>query len=416
MISKQAVALLAVLGAAAPSFAAVKAVRFGKLWDGHKAIANAVVIVDGDKVLSVTANGKVPAGAEVIDLRRFTGVPGFIDAHTHVTYYWGGEPGTTPRRQPQRHVAATVYLSQANGRKALEAGTTTIRDLNAGGGADLAMRDLINMGAMTGPRIFASSTGLRSYKGRPGVTDPLAEAAKQTKAVLDAGADWVKVFGSTGGFDNVTMEQTVSFEEMKTIVDTAHGMGHKVAIHSYGPDGARDAIRANTDSLEHATDMDDATIAELVKKKIFYVPTIDHNQYYVENADEVYKFPPEAKGNLQNYIARNFATAKKVFEAGGAARMVVGSDAVYNGFGLNMRELTWFKKMGMTGEQALATATTIPAEMLGMEGKLGVVAPGSFADIVALEGDPLQDINVAVQKVRWVMKGGAVVADKRANK
>jgi len=414
--------IAAVLAAAAffslPAAGTVKAIRFGKVWDGHKSITNAVVIVDGDKVQSVTENGKVPAGAEVIDLRHYTGIPGMIDAHTHVTYYWGGEPNTTPRRQPRRAVAVTVYLSQANGKKALEAGTTTLRDLNAAGGADLAMRDLINMGAMVGPRLFVSSTGLRSYKGQPGVTDPLAEAAKRTKAVIDDGADWVKVFGSTGGFDNVTMDQTVSYEEMKTIVDTAHSMGHKVAIHSYGPDGARDAIRANTDSLEHATDMDDATIAELIRKKIYYVPTIDHNQYYVENADDVYKFPPEAKGNLKDYIERNYQTAKKVFAAGGGDHMVVGSDAVYNGFGLNMRELTWFVKMGMTNEQAMATATTIPAAMLGMEGKLGVVAPGSFADIVAVEGDPLKNINAAAsaKNVKWVMKGGAVVVDKRAAK
>ncbi len=408
--------LAAVAAAITPASAAMKAIRFGKLWDGHKMIANALVVVDGDKVQSVTENGKPPAGAELIDLRQYTGLPGFIDSHTHVTYYWGGEPGTTPLRQPRRHVAATVFLSQANAKKTLESGTTTIRDLNAAGGADLAMRDLINMGAMVGPRMFVSSGGLRSYKGRPGVTDPLAEAANQTRAVIDAGADWVKVFGSQGGFDNVTMDQTVSFEEMKTIVDTAHGLGHKVAIHSYGPDGARDAIRAGADSLEHATDMDDATIAELVRKKIFYVPTIDHNQYYFENADDVYKFPPEAKGNLRNYIDRNYATAKKVLAAGGGGRMVVGSDAVYNGFGLNMRELTWFVKMGMTNEQALATATTIPAEMLGMEKSLGAVAPGFFADIVAVQGDPLKDINVAVSNVRWVMKGGAVVVDKRGKK
>ena len=221
------VILLAAVAAIMPASAAMKAIRFGKLWDGHKVIANALVVVDGDKVQSVTENGKPPKGAELIDLRQYTGLPGFIDSHTHVTYYWGGDPGTTPLRQPQRHVAATVFLSQANAKKTLESGTTTIRDLNAAGGADLAMRDLINMGAMVGPRMFVSSGGLRSYKGRPGVTDPLAEAAKQTKAVIDAGADWVKVFGSQGGFNNVTMDQTVSFEEMKTIVDTAHGLGHK---------------------------------------------------------------------------------------------------------------------------------------------------------------------------------------------
>jgi len=390
--------------------AAVKAVKFGKLWDGHQVITNAVVIVENDKIQSVTANGKVPAGAEVIDLRRYTGIPGMIDSHTHVTYYWNGAPGTNPRRQGRRHVAVTVFLAQENGKKALEAGVTTLRDLNAAGGADIAMRDLINMGAMVGPRLFVSGAGIQGFANRPGITDTVAEAVKQTKAVIDSGADWVKVFGSTGGFDNVTGNQTVSYEEMKAIVDTAHAAGHKVAIHSYGPAGARDAIRAGCDTLEHATDMDDETIAEMVRKKIWYVPTIDHNQYYVENADDVYKFPPGAKENLTDYIQRNYATAKKAFQAG--ARMLVGSDAVYNGFGLNMRELTWFVKLGMTNEQALQTATVLPAEMLGMENSLGSVAPCYFADIVAVEGNPLADVQVVIKDVRWVMKGGAVVVDK----
>jgi imidazolonepropionase-like amidohydrolase len=390
--------------------AATRAIQFGRLWDGHCVVENAVVIVENDRVLRVTSGGDMPADAEVIDLRRYTGIPGLIDSHTHVTYYWDGLPETTPRRQPPRHVAVTVFLAQANARKALEAGVTTLRDLNAADGADKAMRDLINMGAMVGPRMFVAGTGLRSAAGRPGVTDPVAEAASQAKAVIDRGADWVKVFASTGGFDNVTGDQTMSYAEMKAIVDTAHAAGHKVAIHSYGPAAARDAIRAGTDTLEHATDMDDDTIAELARSRIFYVPTIDHNQYYIENADDVYKFPAEAKENLRNYISRNLETARKAHRAG--VRMLLGSDAVYNGFGLNARELTWFVKLGMTNEQALQAATVLPAEMLGLEGRLGTVAPGAFADIVAVEGDPLADIEAVVKNVRWVMKGGAVVVDK----
>ena len=390
--------------------AATKAIKFGKLWDGHRVIANAVVIVDDDKIRSVTAKGAIPAGVPTIDLSSFTGIPGMIDMHTHVTYYWSGEPGTTPRRQGPRHVAITVVLAQRNGMKALEAGVTTLRDLNASGGADMDLRDLINMGALVGPRLFVSGAGLHGLPKIPEMSDKVAEQVKLTKAVIAAGADWVKVFGSTGGFDNVTGDQTVSYDEMKAIVDTAHAEGHKVAIHSYGPAGARDAIRAGCDSLEHATDMDDATIAEMVRKNIWYVPTIDHNQYYVENADDVYKFPAGAKENLTDYIQRNYITAQKAFKAG--ARMLVGSDAVYNGFGLNMRELTWFVKMGMTNEQAMQTATVLPAEALGMEKSLGSVAPGYLADIVAVQGDPLADIQVAIKNVRWVMKGGAVVVDK----
>ncbi len=402
-------ATLLALGANAE--AATKAIRFGKLWDGHNTIANAVVVIENDKIQSVAANAPVPAGAELIDLSRYTGIPGMIDVHTHMTYYWDPASGTDPRRQPPRHVAVTVFLAQANAMKTLEAGVTTVRDLNGFDRADTAMRDLINMGAMIGPRMFVSGPGLRNNViRRPGITDTPAQAAKEAKAVLDAGADWVKVFGSTGGGDDVTGDQTVSYEEMKAIIDTAHAAGHKVAIHSYGPDGARDAIRAGTDSLEHATDMDDATIAELVRKNIWYIPTINHNQHYFDRADDAYKFSPEAKRNLLNYIQRNFVTAQKAFRAG--ARLLVGSDAVYTAYGLNMQELRWFVKLGMSNEQALQSATVLPAEMLGMEKSLGALAPGYLADIVAVDGDPLADIEAVIGKVRWVMKAGTVVVDK----
>src|SRR5499427_1036322 len=186
------------LVAALNATAATKALKFGKLWDGHGTIANAVVIVENDKIQRIEANGTVPAGAEIIDLSRYTGMPGMIDSHTHLTYYWDPASGTNPRRQPPRHAAVTVFLAQANARRTLEAGVTTVRDLNAFDSADTAMRDLINMGAMVGPRMFVSGQGLRNNViRRPGVTNTPAQAAKEAKAVLDAGADWVKVFGST---------------------------------------------------------------------------------------------------------------------------------------------------------------------------------------------------------------------------
>src|SRR5580765_1395650 len=156
------------------------------------------------------------------------------------------------------------------------------------------------MGQVNGPRMFVSGPGIReaAYR-RPGVTDARAEAVKLTKSIIDSGADWVKIYGSTGGADDVTGKETVTYEEMKAIIDTAHAAGRKVAVHSYGPDGARDAIRAGADTLEHATDMDDATIAELVRKRIWYVPTINHNQHYVDRADDVYHFSPQAKKGLE---------------------------------------------------------------------------------------------------------------------
>jgi len=240
MFQLGALVLAFLLAVSASATAATKAIKFGRLWDGHGVIANAVVVVEDDKIQSVTANGRIPAGAEIVDLSRYTGIPGLIDSHTHMTFYWDGAPATTPLRQPPRHVAVRVFLAQANARKTLEAGVTTVRDLTGFDGADIAMRDLINMGAMVGPRMFVSGAGLRdSAVRRPGVADPVAEAARLTRAVIEAGADWVKVYGSTGGADNVTGDQTIGYEEMKAIVDTAHAMGRKVAIHSYGPAGAR---------------------------------------------------------------------------------------------------------------------------------------------------------------------------------
>jgi imidazolonepropionase-like amidohydrolase len=418
MRSARVLVVLSVLATSTTALAATKAIKFGKLVDGNGGVfTNAVVIVEDDRVRSLASgNASIPSDAEMIDLSRYTGIPGLIDAHTHITYYWDGN--TTPRYEPPRHPAVTAILAQENAQKALDAGVTTIRNLNAADGTDLAMRDLINMGRMIGPRMFVSGLGIRITRSTapPAPVGIMADGVDgvihAVRQVIASGADWVKMFGSTGGFDDVTEFQTFTFDEMKAAVDAAHLLGKKIAIHSYGPAGARDAIRAGADSLEHATDMDDQTIAEMANRKTYYVPTIDHNQYYVENADNVYHFPPGAKERLLDYIQRNFETAKKAFQAG--ARMVVGSDAVYNGWGLNMRELDWFVRMGMTPAQALKAATTEPAAMLGMEKSLGAVAPGFYADIVAVEGDPLANITAVSRRenVRWVMKSGRVVVDK----
>jgi imidazolonepropionase-like amidohydrolase len=236
------------------------------------------------------------------------------------------------------------------------------------------------------------------------------EVQRVVRQQVEAGADWIKMYGSTGSGQNVSGTQTFSYEEMKAAVDTAHAAGKRIAIHSYGPEGARDAVRAGTDTLEHATDMDDATIQEMVKRKTWYVPTIDHNRYYAENY-QLLGYPPSAVEGLNNFIARNLATARKAFQAG--VRFAMGSDVVNTMFGENTRELEWFVKAGMTPEQALLTATKNAAEALGMSSSLGALRPGFHADIVAVEGDPLTDVQVVTRGVRWVMKGGAVVVDRR---
>jgi imidazolonepropionase-like amidohydrolase len=390
-----------------PADAQTLAIRFGKLWDGERTIADAVVVVDGDRIVSVASGaGAVPSGVEVVDLSRYTGLPGLIDLHTHITYYWDQTPGTGPRGQ-RRLPAVTVYLAQANARRTLETGVTTVRDLNAGSDMDLAMRELIASGAMTGPRIFASGPGLSARQGQP--PDP-ENMRKLVDERVKTGVDWIKVFGSRGGFENVDGTQTVTFEEMKAIVDAGHAAGKKVAIHSYGPAGVRDAARAGADSIEHGADVDFETLAEMKRRGIVWVPTVDHNRYYVD-AQHEFGFAPGADVGLKDYIERNLESVRRAVKIG--VRLGMGSDAVYTMFGQNTRELGWFVKAGLTPAQALSTSTTTAATLLGVEDRLGRVAPRYLADLVAVDGDPLTRIDDLFSGVRWVMKDGKVVVDAR---
>ncbi len=402
------VAVLVVAGASSAA-AQVQAVRFGNLWDGERVIADAVVVVEAGRIRSVaTGDAAVPPGAQVVDLRRYHGLPGLIDAHTHITYYWDRTPGTRPRGQ-RRLPAVTVFLAQENARRTLATGVTTVRDLNAGNDMDLAMRELIATGAMVGPRIFASGPGL-SASARPGPAPAPEAMAGLVAERVKAGVDWIKVFGSRGGFDVVDGTQTVTLEEMTAIVTAAHAAGKKVAIHSYGAAGVRAAVRAGADSIEHGADLDDAVLAEMARRGTVWVPTVDHNRYYIDARDE-YGFPPGAETALRDYIARNLDAVRRAVRAG--VRLAMGSDAVYTMFGQNTRELDWFVRAGLTPAQALATATTIPAELLGAGDRLGRVAPGFLADLVAVDGDPLADVGAVVRGVRWVMKDGRVVVDAR---
>jgi len=401
--------------------AATIALRFGKVVDGTGAsISDAVIIVEDDRIAAVTpAGAPVPAGARVIDLRRFTAIPGLIDLHTHMTYFWDGAPGTRPLGQPARATAVTVFLAQANARRTLESGVTTVRDLGAQDYGDVAMRDLINRGAMVGPRMFVAGHGLSITRGRPqpgvvppGRADGIDEVMRVARAQLGAGADWVKMFGSTGSYQDVTGFQTFTYDEMKAAVDATHQLGKPIAIHSYGPSGGRDAVRAGADSLEHAVDLDDETVAEMAKRGTVYVPTIDHNRYYADSAEQ-YGWTAAQVQELRAFVERNLTTVKRAIAAG--VKIGMGSDAVYSGFGQNTRELGWFVKAGMSPAEALATATTTAAALLRQEKQLGKIGPGYYADIVAVDGDPLTDINVVIDKVVWVMKGGQVVVEKHAS-
>jgi len=408
-LSRSATILALTVSLAVPRLvlSAPVAVRFGALWDGSgRVLKNAFVVVDGDRIQRVGT--EAPAeGMAVIDLSRYTGLPGLIDVHTHLTY--GPAPGSA------RAPVVNMVLGQEAARKTLEAGVTTVRDMNAAEYMDVALRDLIAAGAAVGPRMFVVGYGLHITRTRtglpptPGTVDGPDAAMRVAREQIAAGADWVKMFGSTGSGQDVSGQQTFTYEEMKAAVDATHALGKRIAVHSYGPSGARDAVRAGADSVEHATDMDDATIAEMVRRGTFYVPTIDHNRYYAENGDR-FGYAPGYRERLEDFIRRNLETTRRAVKAG--VRIAMGSDAIFTMFGENTRELGWFVKAGMTPEQALRTATSNAAALLGQEGSLGTVTPGAYADLVAVEGDPLTDIDAVIHGVRWVMKGGAVVLDR----
>jgi len=410
---------------ALPLSAQTTILRFGKLVTGQGAvIPDAVVVVEGNRVKTVGSGDKaVPPGSAVTDLRPLTGIPGLIDAHTHITYSWDKERGATPWAALQHSTfPILVYLAQENARKTLECGVTAVRDLGSWAGMDLDMRSLINRGAMTGPRMFVAGYGLQITNNsfdpwmselNPGRADGVDEVIKVVRREIASGVDWIKIYGSTGSAHDVSGNQTYSYEEMKAAVDVASRAGKRVAIHSYGPEGARDAVRAGAASIEHATDVDAETFQEMARRGTFYVPTVDHNRYYADHRDE-YGYDDAVVAGLHGFIARNLESVRLAIKNN--VKIAMGSDALFTGFGENTRELEWFVKAGMTPAQALQTATTNGAALLGMETELGAVAPGFLADIVAVSGDPLADIQVVVKGVRWVMKDGKVVVDKRAGK
>ena len=399
----------------------VKAVKLGKLWDGKgKVWTNAIVIVEGERVKEVTTDAKkIPAGAEVLDWSKYYGMPGMIDVHTHMSIYTEEAAGVPMLKQLANPPAVEVFLARKGALRVLEAGVTTVRDLGADQYNDIAMRDLINRGEMIGPRMFVAGYGLNVTQtptrrdaapvAGTATADGVPQVLKAVREQVAAGADVIKMYASTGTDDDTTGFETYSYEEIKAAVEAAHQFGKKIAIHSYGPDGARDAVKAGADSVEHATDMDDATIAEMVKRGTFYVPTIDHNRYYLDNWQKL-GYADGFQAKTRAYIERNLETARRAHKAG--VKIAMGSDAIYTMYGENTRELGWLVKAGMTPEEALKTATVNAAELLGKSGELGMVAAGRYADLVAVDGDPTADIDVAISKVKWVMKGGAVVVDK----
>ncbi|HSB09753.1 MAG TPA: amidohydrolase family protein [Blastocatellia bacterium] len=376
------------------------AIRCGRLIDGKSAkpIAGAVILIEGDRITTVGQGLKIPDGAEVIDLSGASVLPGLIDTHTHLTYHYDTEQNERP--------AITAIYSAENARLTLGAGFTTVRNLGAGDGIDFDLRRAINKGAASGPRIQASGAPLT--RSRP--PDSTADLTQRISAIREfvrkqiaAGAGVIKVFVTpgAGGGDVLLYNE----DEIRAIVDEASKASLKVAAHAHATEGIKAAVRAGVASIEHGSKLDDEAIKLMIEHHTALVPTLYLPNHYVAHRDR-FNFNEarwQALEQLRSMTASNF---RRALAAG--VWIVMGSDAVAGLHGENAKEIEWMVKNGMTPAQAIRSATGDAAELLGWQDRIGTIEAGRFADLIAVEGDPLKDIT-ELQRVRFVMKSGSVV-------
>src|SRR6202166_4128428 len=380
----------------------VVAIRAGRLLDVKtgKTLSNQVIVIQDEKNVSVGSSTQIPAGALTINLSNGTVLPGLIDAHTHITF--------TPNFGYSRlgiSVPREALYGARNARVTLDAGFTTIRNVGASGFADVSLRDAINAGDVPGPRMLVSGPALsitgghcdnnllpfESHVQSEGVADGVEAVQHKTREIIKYGADLIKIC-ATGGVlshgDNPQASQ-YTLEEMKAIVADAHRLGRKVAAHAHGAEGIRWASEAGVDSIEHGSYIDDAAIATLKKNGTYLVPTLYLVDWQREHAAEA-NLPDFAKRKMEMVSQVGKANIKKAFEAG--VKIGMGTDAAVYPHGLNAHELAVYVSLGMSPLHAIQTATINDADLLGWSDKVGTIEPGKWADIIAVDGDPLQDV------------------------
>jgi imidazolonepropionase-like amidohydrolase len=378
------------------------AVMCGKLLDGKSAsaIPDALILIEDDRIAAVGRGLKIPAGAEVIDLSRSTVLPGLIDTHTHLTYHYD----TAQNEKP----AVTGIYSSENAKSTLKAGFTTVRNLGASDGIDFDLRQAIGKSASLGPRIQASGAPLtRSRPPDPNEEDLAARIATIREFIrkqISAGADVIKVFVTPGaGGGDVLL---YSEEEIKAIVDEASKNNIRVAAHAHATQGIKAAVRAGVASIEHGSKLDDEAIKLMIEHHTALVATLYLPNHYLGHRDR-FNFNEarwQALSQLKSLMADNF---RKALAAG--VWIVMGSDAVAGLHGENAKELEWMVKAGMTPAQAIRAATADAAQLMGWQDRVGTIEAGKWADLIAVDRDPLKDIT-ELQRVKFVMKAGLVVS------
>jgi imidazolonepropionase-like amidohydrolase len=426
-----AVAVVSLVAALAPVARAADplvVIRAGRLLDGRTfpARRDQLVLVRGRRIEAVrdASAGPLPEGATVIDLSSATVLPGLIDSHTHI-FLQGEDPAvlTYDDQLLKYPLALRAARATVSCRRALEQGFTTLRDLETEGAGygDVGIKQAIEKGYIPGPRLFVVTRAISTTGGYPledyapeidvpkgaQIVDGPVEARKAAREQLDHGADWLKVYMTHRSWvdaqGRLVSQPTLTVEELRAIVDEAHGWGRKVACHAYNGVGLHRALDGGCDSIEHGLELDDAAVAQMVKQGTWYCPTMTPYYYHWEPADT-----PGGKRDRAR-VAAHGPSLQKAMKAG--VKIVFGTDV--GGFSWTDSIAQEFKRMaefGMSPADALRSATVNAAEMLGMTGEIGVIAPGAYADIVAVPGDPLADLGL-LERVSFVMKDGRVFKD-----
>jgi len=404
---------------------AVTVLHCGRLFDADtgRMLGESSIVVRGARIVSVQPGAiALPAGANAIELGQATCLPGLIDSHVHLT---SQSSPTSYSDQFRWNVADYAIRSTVYAQRTLQAGFTTVRNLGDGNGESIALRNAIEAGVIPGPRIFTAGPAIGSTGGhadgtdgyrkdlagdpgpKDGIINGVDDAWKAVRQHYKDGADLIKIMPSGGVLDESASADNpqLTLDEIKAVVAAAHDYGFTVAAHAHGAEGIRRAVEGGVDSIEHGTFMNDADMRLMKQRGTWYVPTIIAGKYVGEKAKVPGYYPPQVAAKAQQVGPIIQATAGRAYKAG--VRIAFGTDAGVYPHGENAREFRYMVDAGIPAAYALQAATVHAAALLKKSADLGSIAAGKYADIIAVEGDPLADIDV-MQKVAFVMKAGTV--------